>query len=127
MFFHREMAEIKKKLEERGHTVLLPHIEYGDFHKLRDADEKKWSDLKPKLMRKHFDRVRNSDAILVLNYDKDAVKNYIGGNSLLELGIAFDLKKKIFLLNPIPKDLPYTEEIEVIKPIVINGDLSEVK
>lgn len=127
MVFHKEMTDIKNKLEKMGHTVLIPHVEYGDFHKLRDMDEKKWRELKPKFIRDHFENIKNSDAILVLNYEKNGIKNYIGGNSLLEIGVAFDLEKKIFLLNPIPKNLPYTEEIEVINPVVINGDFSRIE
>ena len=71
--------------------------------------------------------IKGSDGILVLNYEKKGVENYIGGNSFLEIGVAFDLGKKIFLLNPIPENLPYTEEIEVINPVVINGDFSIIK
>ena len=127
MTFYEKMIEVKERLEDMGHAVFLPHVEYKDFHKLREVDEEKWFRLKPKFIRDHFDKIKKSDAILVLNYEKNGIKNYVGGNVIFELGLAFDLKKKIFLLNPIPKGLPYTEELEVIKPIVINGDLSKIR
>ena len=64
--------------------------------------------------------------MLVLNYDKNDVKNYIGGNALMEIGFAYVLNKKIFLLNPIP-DIPYYKtEIESVRPIIINGDLGNI-
>ena len=56
---------------------------------------------------------------------KDGKKNYIGGNTLMEMGLAFFLKKKIFLLNQIP-ELSYKEEILGVKPILINGDLNKI-
>lgn len=40
-----------------------------------------------------------SDAILVLNYDKKGIKNYIGGNTLMEMGFAHvhDKARRSFL------------------------------
>jgi hypothetical protein len=45
---------------------------------------------------------------------------------LIELGFAYILKKKIYLLNPIP-DIPYYKsEIEAVKPVILNGDLTKI-
>ena len=71
-------------------------------------------------------KIKKSDAILVLNYDKNEVKNYIGGNTLIEIGFAHYWKTKIFLLNPIPEIPYYKSEIEAVKPVIINGDLSKI-
>ena len=70
---------------------------------------------------------KNQDAsdFLVLNYDKNGVKNYIGGNTLMEMGLAFFLKKKIYLLNQIPK-LSYKEEVLGMRPIILGGDFSKI-
>jgi hypothetical protein len=73
----------------------------------------------------HFDKVEWSDAILVLNYCKNGVDNYIGANTLLEMGLAFHLNKNIYLLNEIP-ELSYKEEILGMFPIVINNDLAKI-
>lgn len=127
MAFHKSLIEIKNRLEELGHEVFLPHTEYQDFHELRKNDAEKWFNLKPQFIKEHFENIKKSDAILVLNYDKNGVKNYIGGSSFLEMGIAFDLNKRIFLLNPAPNNMPYTEEIEVIKPVIINEDFTKIK
>jgi len=63
----------------------------------------------------------------VLNYDKKGVKGYVGGNTLMEIGVAFFLSKPIYLLNDIPEDVSYAEEILGMMPIVINGDLAKIK
>jgi hypothetical protein len=42
------------------------------------------------------------------------------------MAFAFALDKKIFLLNPIPK-MSYTDEIEAMKPIILNQNLNEIK
>jgi len=57
---------------------------------------------------------------------KKGVKNYVGGNSFLEMGFAFILKKKIFLLNDIP-EMPYTSEIVAMKPICLKGNLEKIQ
>jgi hypothetical protein len=64
--------------------------------------------------------------VLILNYSKKEIANYIGANTLIEMGLAFYLHKKIFLLNPIP-EISYKEEILAMKPIVINGDLNKIE
>ena len=81
--------------------------------------------IKQDVIRGYFNKIKESEAILVLNFDKKGIKNYIGGNTFLEMGFAYVLNKKLFLLNEIP-DMPYKDEIKVMQPIIINGDLSKI-
>jgi len=71
--------------------------------------------------------MQDADAVLVLNLDKHGVKNYIGGNTFLEMGFAHVLNQKIFLYNPIPGMPYYKTEIAAMKPIVIKKDLKKIK
>ncbi len=125
------MIEIKEQLGKLGHYVLVPlsaemnqSKEYWNKLKLDNFD--KFVGIKGERMLGHFDKIKSSDAILVLNYDKDGKKNYIGGNTFLEMAIAFEHAKKIFLFNPIPKESPYMEEIASMKPIIIDHDLKKI-
>jgi len=71
-------------------------------------------------------KIEQSDAILVANYTKKDIENYIGANTFMEIGFAHYLKKKIFLLNSIP-DQPYIrEELESVDTVVLRGDLSKI-
>ncbi len=137
--FHNEALSIKKELEESGYEVELwpTHIKDGDdnpisiqeYYKIRKeaSDDEKWVwDRKAKAITDHFNKIAWSDAILVLNYDKNNVKGYIGGNTLMEIGLAFYLKKRIYLLNEVP-ELSYKEEILGVKPIILNNDLSKIE
>lgn len=72
-------------------------------------------------MRGHFDEVARGDAVLVLNYEKHGVQNYIGGNVLMEMALAFYLKKPIFIINEVPKESAFLEEIIGLGPIVLHG------
>jgi len=79
------------------------------------------------LIKRYYRLIGQSDAILVVNIDKKGIKNYIGGNTLMEIGFAHVLNQKIFMWNSIP-DMPYCKtEIEAVKPIIINGDLTKVR
>jgi len=136
--FQDEVLSVKEKLEKLGHEVRLWPLQVKDekgklisikeYYKIRKvaADDEKWVwDRKAEAVRKHFDKIAWSDAILVANYDRNDVKGYIGGNTLMEMGVAFFLKKKIYLLNEIP-ELSYKEEILGVRPIILGGDLNSI-
>ncbi len=129
------MQYIEKMIEARDELIRLGHDAF--VTKLGEAFLGKSDEEKEKIkihQKNNMDAIREfwylmqgADALLVMNLDKNGVKNYIGGNTLMEIGFAHVLKQKIFLYNPIP-DIPYYKtEIEAVKPVVINGNLSLVK
>ena len=81
---------------------------------------------KEKLMRDHFALVARSDALLVANYEKNGKPNYIGGNVLMEMTVAFYLKKPIFILNSAPQDSPLIDEIMGVRPVFLHGDIANL-
>ena len=136
--FYDEMLEIKEKLEQLGHQVKLPPFEVKDengnmisvkeYYSKRKAETNNTSwiwDRKEEAMKLHFKKIELSNAVLILNFDKNNISNYIGANTLLELGLAFHLNKKLFLLNDIP-EISYKEEILSMKPIIIKSDLTKI-
>jgi hypothetical protein len=145
MKFHPEMEEISKKLIENGHEVKVPllricvgedgkskkmsiraFIESNKGIDLFSHDHPIWNE-KSNAIDDHFEKVEWSDVILVANYPKHDIDGYVGGNTLMEMGVAKYLCKKIFLLFPVSSRLSYKEEILGMKPTVINGDLSKIK
>ena len=125
MQFHAEMAKAQKELEAQGVRVLVP-IELGNEktnESFMDKDEDKiLTKIEYDFIREHFRKIEKSDAILVLNYEKKGVVGYIGGNTFLEMGYAFGLGKKIYLLHPVP-DMEYSVEMHAMKPVVLGGDI----
>jgi predicted RNA-binding protein with PUA domain len=125
MSFAKEMLEAKKKLEEQNHEVVIPAN--ADKYANGTIDvENKWEKIELDVIRAYFEEIKKADAILVINKDKNGIKNYVGGNSLIEIAFAHVLNKKIFLLNPIPQ-MNYSDEIEAMKPTVLDGDLTKLK
>ncbi|MFA5962342.1 MAG: hypothetical protein WC848_06710 [Parcubacteria group bacterium] len=125
----REMLEIGNKLREIGHAVVLPDFT-KEYAALLTQDEMHKESAKNKiehdLIRGYYEEIKKSDAILVCNLDKNGIKNYIGGNTFLEMGFAHVLRKKIFLLNPIPES-SYYDELVAMEPVVLDGDLEKIK
>ena len=127
--FAKQMVEYRDQLVKLGHEVNL-HEHYvaqanGEMKDLIGRMDREHAAVKIEYdyIRYHYNEIVNSDAILVLNFDKNGVENYIGGNTLMELGFAYVNNKKIFLLNQIP-DINYKDEIEAMQPVILNSNLN---
>jgi len=135
-YFMKEMVESKDQLCALGFDGWIhPHYEAlvrGErpehldrwFHggKGERAAIKRENDY----LKVHYAHILESDAILIVNLEKRGVKNYIGGNVLIEMGQAYVNNKKIFLLNDLPLEAPYIDEIESMDPICLRGDLKNI-
>lgn len=134
--FYRHAITIESKLRELGFDVVLPHNAY----KMAEKDDfdtshtKTWYEnpeeyhKKSDYMRRHFDEIAKDscDMILVLNDEKHGQPHYIGPNVLMEMGLAFFFKKPIYILNEIPKNSPFEEEIKGFMPTVLHGQLDAI-
>lgn len=128
MVFTEEMYRAKTALEGWGHSAVVssfaPH-----YVGLSETDKEQLAlvhKFENDAIREYWAQIQNADAILVLNYTRRGIPNYIGGNTLMEIGFAHVLHKKIYLLNPVPEIDFYKSEIEAVQPIVLNGDLSSL-
>ena len=124
--FTQEVIKIAQELEALGHEVLLPN---GVINHL--AEQPNYDPVQTKLdtdpIHQHTDKIRSADAVLVCNYTKNGIKNYIGANSFAEMFVAKYFDKPLFTLNPLP-DQPYIhDEIYAFEPIIINEDLTKIK
>jgi diphthamide synthase subunit DPH2 len=134
--FTYEVKEIANKLEKAGHEVEIPltsqRILRGEMtlEEFKEEKEQNGDGFVRKVMddviRRYFEIIKNSDAVLVVNCEKNGTENYIGGNTFLEMGFAHVLRKKIYLLNPIPES-SYRDELVAMQPVVLNGGLEKIK
>ena len=125
-----KMVEIRDQLNRIGHEAFITEFHYafiGKSNEEKDNIKKEQRGGEIDTIREFWNLMQGADAVLVLNLDKRGIKNYIGANTLMEIGFAHVLLQKIFFYNPIP-DMPYCkEELEAVRPIIINGDLSLIK
>lgn len=130
--FYEHAVAVEARLEAHGFTVILPKSARamkaaGDY-----TVRKTWYDNpddythKRELMLAHFDEIARGDAILVLNYEKHGQANYIGPNVLMEMGIALHHHKTIYILNDLPENSPFEEELKGFLPIILHGDLTKI-
>lgn len=129
MQFTDKMLEVREQLQELGHDAFVTDLHKAMVGKTDDEIEKIKLHQKYNMdaIREFWRMMQGADAVLVLNLDKNGIKNYVGGNTLMEIGFAHVLNQKVFMINPIP-EMPYCKtEIEAVKPIILNGDLTKIK
>lgn len=125
--FYLNIPEIKNSLESMGHNILLPncYLDPGTEDRVRDLGIKEHSDFKRRMFNQSENIISNVDSVLVLNFNKNGVENYIGGATFLEMYDAFRVNKKIYLYNDIPEGI-LKDEIIGFSPILIKGDLTKI-
>lgn len=120
--YKQDMIQAKKYIEENSDFyVTLPDLtRYQDIRDVQGDDET-FTRIKNRLTKENLLNVANCDWLLILNFSHRGIENYIGGNSFMEMVIAFFLKKPIYLLNDIPEEMTYTEEIKSLYPVVVHS------
>ena len=92
MHFAKEMIETKQYFENLGHEALIP----ADVNECLANPELNMNDEhceKFDIMRDSMEKLAQSDMVLVLNHSKNGEDGYIGGAVLIELGLAYFLRK----------------------------------
>jgi len=130
--FKEKMLEYQEKLQELWHEAIV-HPDYGCYIRwekqdVREIVQKEHARAKREndYIRRYHNAIMWSDGILVLNFDKKWIVNYIGCNTLMEIASAYNAGKKVFLMNPIPQQDYIRDEINAIDPIIINWDLNQI-
>jgi hypothetical protein len=126
--FYYAIPNIKSFLESRGHKITLPNSFDNPFQeeKMKSLSKEDHLKFKQKMMRLHEPKIKKNDAVLVLNFMKKGIPNYIGGGTFMEVVKAWELNKKIFFWNPLP-NCSFTDELIGINPVIINQDLTKIE
>jgi len=134
--FTPKIKEVADILTGYGHEVDIPlssqRIINGELTLEEFKKEKQLNGngalrkIKDDVIKRYYNIIKASDAILVLNLEKNGTANYIGGNTFLEIGFAHVLNKPVYLYNDIP-DTSYTDEIKAMQPVLLSGDLLKIQ
>ncbi|MBX2866763.1 hypothetical protein KTR10_02330 [Candidatus Kaiserbacteria bacterium] len=145
MAFHAEMEAARDTLLAHGHEVKIPELakeapeEFGGDKKVYfgkyieehggiDAfppEHAVWEHKRGAII-DHFEKIEWADAILVVNPEKRGIPGYVGGNTLIEIGVAFCKERDIYILNNISSELSYKQEIIAMKPVMLEGDITKI-
>ena len=131
--FADKLVDIYYQLEKLGHEPAM----HEDMFKVANGTAPEIEEMKNgakhhEIKRKYgyikwwYDSIKESDAVLICNFDKNGVKNYIGGNTLVEIGFAHVNNKKVILLNDLPENLPYLDEVKAMSDVALKGDLTKI-
>jgi hypothetical protein len=123
MAFYNQMLEHKKQLTQAGVRVVIPNVDQKTLFSFAEED---FLENKRRSSMEHIGRVRSrlTWAILVLNYDKHGIPDYIGANTFAEIAIAVSHSKSIYLYQGVPAF--YSDELTAWQAISLNGDLSQL-
>lgn len=114
MAFFETMQLLSAKLESLGHSVKLPSLE---------------DDLSPVAIRRYNEnavvRIAWADTLVVVNEKKHSVDGYVGANTLVEIGMAYALKKPIYLLNQYDHTQPNAIELAGLTEGIIGANMNE--
>lgn len=133
--FYKHVLECMDLLEAKGYKVIVPSTalimrKSGNY---KEINYKKWYTNedefhhKTRLMDEHFAAVAESDAILVVNDKKHGVEGYIGPNVLMEMAVAYWLKKPIFVLNKVGKKVNVYEEVVGMGCKILDGKVEGIQ
>ena len=94
MQFTEKMIEIRDKLNELGHNAFVTTLAGPFIGKTEKEIEKIKTYQKENLdaIREFWKLMQDAEALLVINLEKNGVENYIGGNTLMEIGFAHVLQ-----------------------------------
>lgn len=134
--FKNKMVQCKNELCALGYDGWIhPHYEaivrgemQGQVSCWANGDSTEKARIKQEnnYLHDHYKHILESDAVLIVNDKKNGIKNYIGGNVLMEMGQAYVNHKQIYILNGMPAGLPYTAEIEAMVPICLEGAVANI-
>jgi hypothetical protein len=131
MSFYRDLVKIEAGLIQKGWTVNIP-ISAATMKHTNDFDVSHFKNVhsdteKGIFIRNNFQKIAESDAILVINNEKNGIAGYIGTNVLMEIAIAHYTGKKIFLWNPISDTASYREELLSFGCITVHQSLDLIQ
>jgi hypothetical protein len=126
--FYPEIQKIKEQLEIKGHKVFLPNCikDPSTEQRYKDLGKKEHAKFKKKMFKQSAKTIKKMNAVLVLNFEKNNIPNYIGGATFLEMYEALKKGKKIYMYNDVGTSI-LSDEINGFDPIIINGNLNLIK
>ncbi|MDP2629614.1 MAG: hypothetical protein Q8P45_02850 [Candidatus Harrisonbacteria bacterium] len=125
--FYTRIPDIVVELKKAGHQLTMPNC-YDAPHtedSYREKSQKEHAAWKSEMIRKSEKTIAEHDAVLVLNFEKNGIANYIGGATFLEMYDAFRLGKKIFVYNDLPQG-SLKDELMGFQPVILHCQLENI-
>lgn len=125
MSFYNEMLFIKQYLLSFNINAHVPDSDELSLKKNMSSKSNEFiCAYKGMMSRIHFNKIlkKSTMALLIVNPKKNSIENYIGANTLVEIGLAFIRNKSIFILYDFP--IIYKEELCAWGAVPLRGDIN---
>lgn len=119
------VGDIQRILSASGHTIFLTSSQMDPWAEGMHRGTKEHAAWKAKILKHNQSIVERVDCLLVLNFNKDDIENYIGGTTFLDMYLAFQSGKPIYLMRDIPEGI-LKDEIISFNPVILHEDLSKI-
>ena len=123
--FYDKLSCYKQKLENLGHEVFMPNCWDKPETEAKYRGTPEHHLFKAKMYRQSEEAIKNVDAVLVLNFNKNGQENYIGGATFLEIYDAFRMNKKNYFVNDIPNNM-LKDELIGFNPTIVGENLNNI-
>jgi len=124
--FYDKLNDYKISLEKLGHEIYMPNCWDAPETEAKYRGTPEHHLFKAKMYKQSEATIKNVDAVLVLNFNKNGQENYIGGATFLEIYDAFRMDKKIYFVNDIPNNM-LKDELIGFNPTIIGSDFSKIQ
>lgn len=123
MQFYGVMQQLQEQFAMEGIRTVIPANEDGIINSLSDEE---FDRFKRQVSNSYLRKIRDkhTKAVLIVNQEKHGIANYIGANTLVEIGMAFTWGKKIFILNGYYP--PLKDELRAWSCEPLNGNLAKL-
>lgn len=119
MAFYSKMLDLRDELSLHGLPAFAPDPDNDLF----TTQEKSDQITKRRASMRHIRKVRDQSTfgILVVNFDKHGIPDYIGPNTFAEIAVALAHYKRIYLFQSVPRF--YQDELLAWGAIPLHGDI----
>jgi hypothetical protein len=120
MAFYSEMLQVRRELDTHGVASVVPDPEDAS-HTALSAES--YAAFKQAAAEAHVRRIRHprTTGILVLNFLRHGIRDYIGPSTFAEIAVAHAAQKRIYILNGLPA--MYVEELRRWRVRCLGGEL----
>jgi hypothetical protein len=120
MAFYAEMLHVRRELDTHGVASVIPDAEDAS-HAAMSAEI--YAAFKNAASEAHVRRIRypRTTGILVLNFLRHGIRDYIGPSTFAEIAVAHAAQKRIYILNGLPT--MYAEQLRSWRVRCLGGEL----
>lgn len=115
-----QIEKLSKQLNAIGHETSVPS-RGTESHMAERLAQAETQEKKAIFVEDHLEKIRESEGVVIANFEKNGVSGYVGPSALMEAAMAYALGKHLFVLND-PSDAAADSDLSSLGAIKLGGD-----